>query len=97
MSTINSMAEDFANYLLLNRSNPSAGLEIAHRIKKITYSDTGNRLTNDDKDKLIDAISNMTLDATKKRLPGGRFYSTEAQDSTQLIQLIQLIRTEVKK
>lgn len=90
MATINSLAEEYANYLRLNVGNPSAASEIVRRINALTYTSSGKSLSESDKDSLLSAIEEQLQ--PKRTGSDGRFI-TESEDSTQLIRLIQMVRS----
>lgn len=91
MATISSLAVEYANYLLLNSDNPSAATEIAKRINGLKYTKSGDSLTRSDKNDLVDKIHEKLL--PEKRTPDGLSIILESEDSSQLIKLIQMIRS----
>lgn len=48
MKTIDSLSEEYATYLLLNRNDPNVAGELAKRINKLTYTEIQDRHENGD-------------------------------------------------
>lgn len=95
MATIESLSENYAQYLVLNQNDPRVVKELAKRINRITNTNTGNYLSNDDKERILNYIQSKV--SPSRKLPDGRFLAQESHDSSKLIELIQLVRQEVKK
>ncbi|WP_367380887.1 hypothetical protein [Stenotrophomonas cyclobalanopsidis] len=91
MATISSLATKYANYLVLNSENPGAAIEIANRINELRYTESGTPLTESAKNDLINKIEATLL--PEKRSPDGLSIVLESEDSSQLIKLIQMIRS----
>jgi hypothetical protein len=91
MATIRSLATEYANYLALNSENPGAAAEIVKRINGLTYTNSGKSLTESDKRNLVNKIELALL--PEKRAPDGLSFAVESEDSSQLIRLIQMIRS----
>ncbi|WP_434982053.1 hypothetical protein [Xanthomonas arboricola] len=91
MATISSLAIEYANYLLLNSHNPGAAAEITKRINGLKHTKSGDSLTDFDKNDLVDKIEAALF--PEKRTPDGLSIVLESEDSTQLIKLIQMIRS----
>ncbi len=91
MATIISLAAEYANYLLLNSDNPSAASEIAQRINELKYTQSGDSLTDFDKNDLVNNIESVLL--PEKRTPDELSIVLESQDSSELSKLIQVIRS----
>ncbi len=91
MATIISLATEYANYLLLNSDNPSAASEIAQRINELKYTQSGDSLTDFDKNDLVNNIESVLL--PEKMTPDELSIVLESKDSSELIKLIQIIRS----
>jgi len=91
MATISSLATEYANYLLLNSENPGAAGEIIKRINGLKYTNSGDSLTESDKNDLLNKIEAALL--PEKRTPDGLWIVVESEDSSQLIKLIQMVRS----
>ncbi len=91
MATIISLAAEYANYLLLNSDNPSAASEIAQRINELKYTQSGDSLTDFDKNDLVNNIESVLL--PEKRTPDELSIVLESKDSSELSKLIQVIRS----
>lgn len=91
MATISSLAIEYANYLLLNRDNPGAAAEITKRINGLKYTKSGDSLTSSDKNDLVNKIEAVLL--PEKRTTDGLSIILESEDSSQLIKLIQMIKS----
>lgn len=97
MATIDSLSEEYATYLILNRNDPNVVSELAKRINKLTYTESGKYLSNEDKEKILNKLKLKISPNNDLELPDGTFLIQESQDSSDLIKLIQLVRLEVKK
>lgn len=90
MATLESLAQEYANYLRYNRDNPSAATEIINRINSITYTSSGSKISSSDKEELIDLIEK---ELSPKRKTRDGYLIVESEDSTQLIRLIQMVKS----
>lgn len=95
MATIESLSENYAQYLVLHQNDPNVVQELVKRINRITNTSTGTYLNNNDKEKILDHIQSKV--SPSRKLPSGRFLAQESYDSSKLIELIHLVRQEVKK
>ncbi|HEX7814403.1 hypothetical protein [Dyella sp.] len=94
MATINSLAKEYADYLILNRFDPGAASEVLRRIERITYVESGNPLSAVTKQHLVAEIEVILLSTFK--IPGTDLnFAAESEDSSELVKLIALLRQGV--
>lgn len=92
MPTINELGKRYAVYLKKNKSSPTIAEDLVKKIKFLTYSDSGEYLSNEDLNKIISVIEE-TLSCTDDGLQ----FLVESEDSSKLIEMIKMIRQEVEK
>ncbi len=92
MPTINELGKKYAVYLKEQKSSPTVSEDIVKKIKSLTYSKSGEHLSSEDLDEIVSAIESA-LNSTND----GRHYIIESEDSSKLIEMIKMIRQEVKK
>lgn len=91
MASVSDLAREYADYIRLNKDNPSAIGEIADRINSLVYTSSQNRLSDEDKKSLIDQIEKHL---SHKRETKEGYLIVEAEDSTELVRLIQMLRQQ---
>ena len=95
MATINSLAIEYSKYLRLNKNNPRAVSEIRKKIDQLTYTRSGEKIKQEDKDKIIEEIKNELTRV--KKTPDGLSFALESEDSSSLIKLIKKLQEEKTK
>lgn len=91
MATMDDLALKYADYILFNRDNPNVVFEIVNRINGLTFTNSQKHLNSSEKKELINKIEENLLNPRKIR---DRFLIKEAEDSRELIKLIQMIRSK---
>jgi hypothetical protein len=91
MATISDLGKEYAGYIRLNIHNPNVSTEMVRRINGLTYTETGEPLSNEDKMKLLDTIQDELIKYQTKR-----GISVKAEDSRTLIDIIDLIRKKMR-
>lgn len=91
MATIPDLAKQYSDYIRLNHGNPAAISEIASKINRLVYTESRRPLSADDKNKLIKQIQKFL--SLRRQTPDGQVL-VEAEDSTELIRLIKMLREQ---
>lgn len=94
MPTLNDFASQYADYIRRHSSSPTVVSDIANKIKGLSYTKSGKSLSESDADAIVDEIQRIL--SSKKEAPGGGFI-VEAEDSSKFIQMVKMIRQEVKR
>lgn len=89
MPTKKSLAKEYAEYLELNQDNPNVVDELAKRINSITFTKTQEPIPDKDKEEILNEITQI-INSDERLI-------TEAEDSTELIKLIQMIKEKTVK
>lgn len=90
MATIDSLAKEYVEYLKLNFDNPEAASEIINRINSLTYVQTREPLSYDDKLRLVNEMFGEVSPEVKG--PNGEFMALESEDSSALVKLMLMIQ-----
>lgn len=91
MATIQSLAQDYANYLALNQNNANVKQEIINRLNSLTYTSSGLGISDSDKSSILDEMERI-LDKNKHHIEGNIYLIKESEDSSELIKMIRAIR-----
>lgn len=94
MPSLNDFAEQYADYLAKQYQSPTVVEDVAQKIKGLSYTKSGNPLSDQDIDKIIDTIEHYFI-SKRDASEGGMI--TEAEDSSKFIEMVKLIRQEAKK
>ncbi len=92
MPTFQELAGEYANYMIVNQNNPHVVSEIANRILRLTYTDSGDSLTDSDKEDLLLRIRTEIQGAGKKEA----MLIKEAEDITALLAMVNKIKNITK-
>ena len=93
MATFKDLGIEYAKYIKLNRNNPSVVNEIIKKIDSLVFTDTSKPLSKEDKLQIIKYIQDELL---KKKYEDGHLI-IEAEDSTELVNLIQMLQDNAQK
>ena len=96
MPTLKDFAEEYANSIRVNRGNPILSKEIATRIKELSYTQTGQSLSADDREKILQEIENL-LGISPQATGSGLRMVKNAEDSSNFIAMVQQIRSELNQ
>ena len=94
MPSLKDFASQYADYLKLHFSSPTVITDIAKKIRSLTYTESGEPLSDSDIETLINEIESILTQT--REYPGGVLLK-EAEDSTMFIQMVKMIREEIKK
>jgi len=94
MPSLNDFASQYADYITRHLSSPTVVSDIANKIKGLTYTKSGDTLSEHDIDTIINEIQRIL--SSKKEMSEDGFI-VKAEDSSKFIQMVKLIRQEVKR
>jgi len=92
--SLNEFAAQYAEYLAKHSKSPTVVEDIARKIRGLTYTQSGKPLTENDVDAIVDQTEDLL--SRKREAPGGGFI-VEAEDSSKFIEMVKMIRREVKR
>jgi ribosome-binding protein aMBF1 (putative translation factor) len=97
MPTLRDFAEEYANCIRSQReNNPILSREIALRIKGLSYTKTGESLSKEDKENILQELENL-LGISAQSTGSKPVMIKNAEDSTNFIAMVQQIRSELNQ
>lgn len=94
MPTLEEFASDFASLLRRGNVSPTIVHDVANSIRNLTYTESGKPISDEDIKKII---KEMEIVLGISRSTGNMEILKEAEDSSQFITMIKLIREELRK
>lgn len=91
MASINNLAKEYADYIRLNSGNTGAIGEIVNRINALAYTESSKKISDEDKIELIDLVEKLL---SERRQTTRGLLIKEAEDSTELIKLIKMLKSQ---
>lgn len=94
MATLSDLGKEYAEFIRLNSENPNVVTEIIRRIGELKYTKSKIPISDEDKKKLVDAIEKAL---SSRRVTKDGHILFEAEDSSELLKLVTLIRQSTQK
>ncbi len=96
MPSLNDFAKQYAEYLIQHRASPTATSDVAGMIRGLTYTQSGERLSDSDVEKITEEMERILSQAHKREAPDGGMI-IEAEDSRKFIEMVNQIRRKAKE
>ena len=91
MATFESLAYEYAEYIRNNARQPYVVPEIMRRLNSLTYTDSGNPLTREDKLKILSHIEVILS------MGYGKVFEQRAEDSSDFLDILNQLKNAVRR